>query len=301
MRAVLVFNPNATTTDAAVRDKIAHRLDEVVDLDVQPTKQRGHASHIVAGAVDEGARAVFALGGDGTANEVIQAMAGTEAVLGVIPGGGTNVLARALGLPNDPESATDTLVEFVTRGRVRSISLGRAAGRYFSFHAGFGFDAAVVRTVEQSPGLKRRLRQGAFVWLATRTFFQDVDRRAGTLTLATTDGTTLGPGSICVVGNVDPYTYLRSRPIHVTPRASFDAGLDVTMIGPVGASRLVALLSSAFRGRLQPGPDVSMLHDLDGFTMTSTVPRPLQVDGDYAGEHTQVHFEAVRQALLVYA
>ncbi|HKJ56656.1 MAG TPA: diacylglycerol kinase family protein [Nitriliruptoraceae bacterium] len=301
MRAVLVFNPNATTTDAAVRDAIVTRLDEVVDLDVQPTKQRGHASHIVAGAIDEGADAVFALGGDGTANEVIQAMAGTRAILGVIPGGGTNVLARALGLPNDALPATDALVDHVRSSRVRSISLGRAAGRYFSFHAGFGFDAAVVRSVEQSPGLKRRLRQGAFVWLATRTFFQDADRKAATLTLETLDGTTLGPGSICVVGNVDPYTWLQSRPVHVTPRASFDGGLDVTMIGPVGATRLIRLLATAFRANLQAGPDVTMLHDLDGFTMTSTVPRPLQVDGDYAGEHTEVRFESLRQALRVYA
>ncbi len=301
MRAVLVFNPNATTTDDAVRDVIARRLRAVVDLDVQPTKQRGHASHIVAGAVHEGVDVVFALGGDGTANEVIQAMAGTSAVLGVIPGGGTNVLARSLGLPNDPVAATDALVDHIIHDHVRTISLGRAAGRYFSFHAGFGFDAAVVRAVEQAPVLKRRFRQAAFVWLATRTFFQDTDRKGATLTLETDDGASIGPGSICIVGNANPYTYLQARPIHVTPDASFDRGLDVTMIGPVGAPRLIALLSRAFRSRLGPGPDVTMCSDLDAFTMTSTVHRPLQVDGDYAGEHTRVRFEAVPDALRVYA
>lgn len=300
MRAVLVFNPNATTTDAVVRDAIAAQLATVVDLDIQPTKQRGHATHIVAGAVDEGVEAVFALGGDGTANEVIQTMAGTNAVLGVIPGGGTNVLARALGLPNDAARATDVLVRHVAARRTRTITLGRADDRYFSFHAGYGFDAAVVRTVEQAPNLKRRFRQAAFVWLATRTFFQDTDRKAATLTLTTQDGVTLDPGSICVVGNTDPWTFLQSQPIHVTPEASFDCGLDVTMIGPVGASRLVRLLSQAALGRLEAGPDVSMLHDVDAFTLTSSVARPLQVDGDYAGEHTQVRFEAVRDALRVF-
>lgn len=300
MRAVLVFNPNATTTDAEVRDAIAAQLATVVDLDVQPTKQRGHATHIVAGAIDEGIEAIFALGGDGTANEVIQTMAGTNAVLGVIPGGGTNVLARALGFPNDASRATEVLVEHVATRRIRTIALGRADHRYFSFHAGYGFDAAVVRAVEQAPNLKRRLRQAAFMWLATRTFFQDADRRAATLTLTTPDGTTLGPGAICVIGNADPWTFLRSHPIHVTPQASFDRGLDVTMIGPVGPSRLIRLLSGAALGRLEAGPDVSMLHDVDAFTMTSSVPRPLQVDGDYAGEHTRVRFEAVRNALRVF-
>lgn len=301
MRAVLVFNPNATTTDAAVRDAIADRLGTVTDLDIQPTKQRGHASHIVAGAVDEGVDAVFALGGDGTANEVIQAMAGTPAVLGVVPGGGTNVLARALGLPNDPVAATEALLRHVRDDDIRTITLGRAAGRYFSFHAGFGFDAAVVRAVEQSPSMKRRLRQAAFVWLAGRTFFDDPGRRDGTVTLVGDDGATLGPGSICIIGNTDPYTYLQARPLHVTPAATFETGLDATLIGHTSAAALLALVANALRGRLRPGPDVSMVHDLDVFTMTSTVPRPLQVDGDYAGEHTRVRFEAVRNALRVYA
>jgi diacylglycerol kinase family enzyme len=99
VRALLVFNPNATTTDDRVRDVIASALSSATDLEVAPTKQRGHALHLVAGAVHAGVDAVFALGGDGTANEVIQALAGTDVLLGVIPGGGANVFARALGLP----------------------------------------------------------------------------------------------------------------------------------------------------------------------------------------------------------
>ncbi len=302
LRAILVFNPNATTTDAGVRDVIAAALASRVDLDVQPTKMRGHATHIVAGAIHDGVDAVFALGGDGTANEVVQAMAGTTAILGVIPGGGTNVFARALGLPNDPVRATKTLLDAVAGGDVRHLSLGRAAGRYFTFHAGFGFDAAVVRAVEQAPGMKRRLRQGAFVWQATRTFFADADRAAGTLQVVTGDGTTVAPGSIAIVGNTTPYTWLRGHPLHVTPDASFDTGLDLALIGPVSAVRLLRLLAG-LRGErgLQAGDDVTMLHDRHRLTLTSTVARPLQVDGDYAGEFTEVVVESVPHALHVFA
>lgn len=300
MRAVLVFNPHATTTDGRVRDVITSALASEVELDVQPTKQRGHATHIVAGAVHEGVDAVFALGGDGTANEVIQAMAGTDAVLGVIPGGGTNVLARALGLPNDAVAATSVLLERVRTGQRRRISLGRAAGRYFAFHAGFGYDAGVVRAVEQAPAMKRRLRQGAFVWLAVKTFFGDADRAAGTIEALTDDGQRIAPVSIAILANTDPYTWLGGRPLHVTPRASLDTGLDAALVGPVRATRLLRILAHVFTPQgLAPGDDVTLLHDLDGITLRSSVPRPLQVDGDYAGEHTTVRLEAVRDALAV--
>lgn len=301
MRAVLVFNPSATTADAGVRDAIARQLDAVVDLDVQPTKQRGHATHIVAGAIDEGAETVFALGGDGTVNEVLQAMAGTPAVLGAIPGGGTNVFARALGLPNDALAATRDLVEHVAAGRTREISLGRAGGRYFGFNAGFGFDAAVVRAVEQRATLKRRLRQAAFVWLAGRTYFTDPNRSEPTIRLEARDGTVLGPGTIAMVGNTDPWTYLHSWPLHVTPSASFTTGLDVTMMGAVGPMTLLSSVGRAFRASLRPGQHVHMASDLDHFTLTSTTALPLQVDGDYAGEHRRVDFEAVRAAVRVWA
>lgn len=301
MRAVLVFNPNATTTDAGVRDVIAAALASTMDLDVQPTKMRGHATHIVAGAIHDGVDAVFALGGDGTANEVIQAMAGTSAVLGVIPGGGTNVFARALGLPNDPVHATSALLESVRHGHDRHISLGRAAGRYFAFHAGYGFDAAVVRAVEQAPTMKRRLRQGAFVWQATRTYFADADRAAGTLQVRTGDGTTVGPGSIAIVGNTTPYTWLGTRPLHVTPDAGFDTGLDLALIGPVSALRLLRLVKGLLDGDgLPAGDDVTLLHDRHRLTLTSSVPRPLQVDGDYAGEFTECLLESIPRALRVF-
>lgn len=301
MRAVLVFNPNATTTDAGVRDVIAAALSSRVDLEVSATKMRGHATHIVAGAIHDGVDAVFALGGDGTANEVVQAMAGTRAVLGVIPGGGTNVFARSLGLPNDPVGATKVLLDAVAAGADRYVALGRAHGRYFTFHAGFGFDAAVVRAVEQAPGMKRRLRQGAFVWQATRTFFADHDRAAGTLQVVTGDGTSVGPGSIAIVGNTTPYTWLGDHPLHVTPQASFDAGLSLALIGPVSAIRLLRLLAGLRGGRgLHAGPDVTMLDDRNRLVLTSSVPRPLQVDGDYAGEFTEVVVESVPRALRVF-
>ena len=303
MRALLLFNPNATTTDVRVRDVIAAALASEVALEVQPTKQRGHATLIAAGAIHEGIDAIFALGGDGTANEVIQALAGSDVRLGVIPGGGTNVLARALGLPNDAVAATSMLLERLRDGHERAIGLGRANGRYFGFNAGFGFDAAVVRRVEQNPGLKRRLRQAAFVHLALTEWFASEDRAEPTIEVELEDGSR-PPGryAICIVGNTDPYTFLGSRPLHVTPRATFDTGLDLLTIGRTGTAGLLRIVAGVFgSGSHLRRRAVEEHHDLHRFVLRSPAPQPLMVDGDYAGEHRTVLFESVPEALRVLA
>jgi diacylglycerol kinase family enzyme len=302
VRALLVFNPNATTTDDSVRDVIASALASEVDLEVAATKQRGHATHLVAGAVHEGIDAVFALGGDGTANEVVQALAGTDVQLGIIPGGSTNVLARALGLPNDAVEATAVLLDHLRTGASRCITLGRAGERYFGFNAGYGFDAAVVRHVEQHPSRKRRLRQGAFLWSTTHEWLSSARREDPGIVVTTPDGATHGPFAVTLLANTDPYTFLGPRPMQVHPRAAFDLGLDLLAISPVGTPRLLRIVSRAFRdGGHVSLDDVRYWHDLDGFTLRSAAPQPLMVDGDYAGEHREVVFSAVRDALRVLA
>lgn len=302
MRAVLVFNPNATTTDDRVRDVIASALSSQVELEVAPTKQRGHATLIAAGAVHEGVDAVFALGGDGTANEVVQALAGTDVALGVIPGGGANVFARALGLPNDAIAATSIALEHLRAGRSRRIALGQAGERYFGFNAGFGFDAAVVRLVEQNAQLKKRLRQGAFVWLAVRGWFGDHDVHDPSIEVELPDGSRHGAYGITIVGNADPYTFLGTRPMRVTPRASFDTGLDVCAIQKVSTARLLRILGGVFtNGRHLNARGVTHWHDLDSFVLRAPHALPLMVDGDYAGEHTEVTMTSLPNALAVLA
>ena len=300
MRAVLIFNPSATSTDERVRDVIATALRSVVELEVVATKRRGHALHLAAGAVHEGVEAVFALGGDGTANEVIQALAGTDVLLGIIPGGGANVLARALGMPNDAVRAAGELLAHLRAGEERWITLGRAAGRYFAFNAGFGFDAAVVRHVEQHERLKRTGRQLAFVWSAAREWVGGAGRRRPTTSVELPGGRTIGGIAISLVGNTDPYTYLGSRPMHVHPEASFEAGLDLLTVEAVSTARLARFVTASFRDGSHLGSaGVTYHHDLDRFTLRAPRPQPLMVDGDYAGEYREVRFMAVRHGLRV--
>lgn len=301
MRALLLFNPNATSTDTDVRDVIASALASELDLDVQPTKQRGHATHIAAGAVHEGVDVVLALGGDGTVNEVIQALAGTPVALGVIPGGSTNVLARALSLANDPVAATAQILRKLRVGETTTIPLGRANHRYFATSAGFGFDAAVVRLVERRYRLKRAVRQLSFVWCALQEFFVNYDRTELPIALEV-DGAHHGPYGIVIVGNTTPWTYLGNRPLQVTPDASFDRDLDVTAIRSLRTFDVLRIVGQIFTTAGHVHNDtVDHLRDLAEFRLTSSDPLPLQVDGDYAGEHTEVRLTSVRSALTVVA
>ena len=302
MRALLLFNPNATTTDDRVRDVIAAALSSEVDLDVQPTKQRGHATHLAAGAVHEGMDAVFSLGGDGTANEVLQALAGTKVRFGPIPGGGANVLARALGLPNDPVAATSMMLDILREGRDRTIGLGRAGPRFFAFNAGIGFDASVVRLVEQNPGLKRRFGDLAFVLLAVREWFTGQDRTDPAVHVALDGGPPRGPYPIAIVGKADPYTFLGTRPMRVTPDAQFGHGLDLAAVRRVATPSLLRIVAGVFTGgRHVRLPAVDYWRDLDEIVFTAPRPVPLMVDGDYAGEHTEITLTAVPEALHVVA
>ena len=114
------------------------------EVTLAETTRRGHATRLAMGAAAAGTDVVVVLGGDGTLNEAANGLAGTDTALAPLPGGSTNVFARQLGLPDDPIGATGLLLEALDQDRCRSIGLGVVNGRYFLFHVGIGFDAAVV-------------------------------------------------------------------------------------------------------------------------------------------------------------
>ena len=110
MRAVLIVNPNATSTTPAGRDLLAHALESRVKLTVVHTDHRGHAIEIARDAARDGVDVLIVHGGDGTVNEVVNGIlgearcrAGRAPAVGVVPGGSANVFARALGISPDPD------------------------------------------------------------------------------------------------------------------------------------------------------------------------------------------------------
>jgi diacylglycerol kinase family enzyme len=303
--ALLVVNPTATTTRPELRDLIIAALGGTVELDVAATRGRGHATELAADAVAQGRDGVIVLGGDGTANEVVQALALSPVALGLVPGGGANVLARALGLPGDPVAATARLLRALRSDGRRRIGLGRADDRLFAFNAGLGFDAAVVHRVERDPARKQRLRQAAFVgsalgeWSAQRG-------RSGVVRVILPDGEQDGEQrttDLALVANTSPYTFLGDRPLVVHPGASFDLGLDLLTVDDLTLARLTGLVGGALAGgrhlRLR---GVRHDHDLPALRLEAADGRtalPVHVDGDPLPPRRSLALSALPDALEV--
>ncbi|MEU7132320.1 diacylglycerol kinase family protein [Streptomyces sp. NPDC046261] len=320
MRALLVVNPSATTTSARTRDVLAHALASDLKLDVATTEYRGHARDLARRAAESGnIELVVALGGDGTVNEVVNGLlhAGPDPEglprLAVVPGGSTNVFARALGLPNDVVEATGALLDAVRDGSERTVGLGLAAGtpgtedegvpeRWFTFCAGFGFDAGVVGRVEQQRESGKRSTHSLYVRQAMRQFFGETNRRHGSITLERPGEEPLGNLVMSIICNTAPWTYLGNRPVYAAPEASFDTALDVlgfTKLSALTAARHATQLLTSTPERGPQGRHAVSLHDQTSFTLHSQAPLPFQMDGDHLGLRTSVTFTGVRRALRV--
>lgn len=306
MRALLVVNPVATTMTRRGRDVLAHALASESRLEVVETKARGHATELARAAVADGFDVVVALGGDGTVNEVVNGMLPEGAApdgpaLAVVPAGSANVFARALGLPNNPVEATSVLLDALRGDRRRTVGLGRADGRWFTFCAGLGLDAAVVRRVEQYRAAGLRSTPGLYVRAAVREFFLHTSRREPVLTLEQPGAPPerLGLALVC---NTSPWTYLGERPVRPCPQASFETGLDVLGLRSLGTARTLRHLRQILAVHPRPrGRAVLRVHDAAEVVLTASVPLALQLDGDDLGDRTRVVLRSVPAALPVLA
>jgi diacylglycerol kinase family enzyme len=320
MRALLVVNPVATTTSARTRDVLTHALASDLDLEVAATEYRGHARELARQAAERGsADVVIALGGDGTVNEVVNGLlhhgpdTGHLPRLAVVPGGSTNVFARALGLPNDAVEATGALLDALHAKSERAIGLGLASGtpgtadaevprRWFTFNAGYGFDAGVVGRVESQRERGKRSTHALYVRQALRQFFGDRQRTQGTITLRRPGHDPVTGLVLSIVCNTAPWTFLGNRPMYMAPRASFDTGLDLLGLSRLSSTAVTRYTTQLLRSspeRGLRGKHVVSLHDETDFTLQSQVPQPFQLDGDHLGVRTSVSFTGVRRALRV--
>jgi diacylglycerol kinase family enzyme len=311
MRALLVVNQQATTTSERSRDVLIRALRSAVELHIAYTRRRNHATALAQAAAGE-VDLVVVHGGDGTVNEVINGLmaAGPDAVtrpaLAVVPGGSTNVFIRALGMPREWGEATGVILEAVRERRYRTIGLGRADERYFTFCAGLGIDAAVVRRVERARLRGRQSTPGLYLRATAGQLMFARDLRHADITVEVTasdlepDRARVERLATVIVQNTSPWTYLGDRPIDANPDASFDLGLDVLALRTLrvpGTARTIGQMLA--RRGVPHGRQVVRWHDLSQLTLSSATPQPFQVDGDYLGERAKVQFTAVPEALRV--
>lgn len=304
MRALLVVNPKATTTSERARDVLVRALRSEFDLSVQHTRRRGHAMALAQEAAADGVDVLVTLGGDGTVNEAVNGMMtaapASRPALAVVPGGSTNVFARALGLPKGWAEGTSVILEALHKGRVRKIGLGLADDRYFTFCAGLGLDASVVRKVEQARLRGRTSTPALYLRSAVSQYFLAMDRRHPAITLERPTEPAEAELATVIIQNTAPWTFLGDRAINPNPDASFDLGLDVMALRALHVPSTTRTATQIFSRRPDPrGRRVLRLHDVAEFTLVATRPQPFQLDGDYLGEREKVRFTSIPGALRV--
>jgi diacylglycerol kinase family enzyme len=312
-RGLLIANPNATSTSAGMRDVITRALAHEVDLRVVTTTHRGHAAELAWQTTD--VDLIVTLGGDGTINEVVNGLLNSGRsdlpMLATIPGGSANVLARALGFPNEAIEATGMILESLRTDSSHAIGLGNARFRvvgtaeeqslWFTINAGLGLDARVVAAMEEQRARGQAATPTRYVLTATREYFRDNERTSPVLTLEMPGEEPIPRVALLIVQNTAPWTFFGPFPINPCPQASFDSGLDLFAVHSLGIPSTVRYGLRMLRGSRAGSVEghLTTRHDLDGLTVRAAAPVNLQVDGDWIGLVESVQFRAAPDALRI--
>ncbi|MCI4676780.1 diacylglycerol/lipid kinase family protein [Candidatus Mycolicibacterium alkanivorans] len=315
MRAVLIVNPNATSTTAAGRDLLAHALESRVKLTVVHTDHRGHAIEIAEAARRDGIDVIIVHGGDGTVNEVVNGLLGAPLgqdvpsgpmpAVAVVPGGSANVFARALGISPDPIEATNQLIDLLSEhrngGAWRRIGLMDCGERWAVFTAGMGVDGDVVAAVEAQRAKGRKVTAGRYIRVAVREVLFSV-RQKPRLTLELPGREPVSGVYFAFISNSSPWTYANTRPVWTNPNTTFETGLGVFATTSMNVWKNLMLV----RRMLSKKPDIKATHliredDVAWVRVTATEPVASQIDGDFVGLRAEMTFRAVPGALNVVA
>ncbi|MFC7327733.1 diacylglycerol/lipid kinase family protein [Marinactinospora rubrisoli] len=308
MRALFIVNPQATTTSPRSRDVIVRAIASDLALDVVQTEYRDHAKELARQAAREGYELVISLGGDGTVNEVVNGLLTAPEDLprpayAALPGGSANVFIRALGLPADPIEATGAVLEALRNGGYREVGLGQiddaADGRYFTFCAGFGWDAEVVREVERQRRRGRRASPALYMSIAAQLFVKGREIHEPSLTLEIPGYDVVSDLYFALVTNTTPWTYAGTVPVQPTPRSRFQLGLDAFALTRLNTVTTTAVLRKmvSHRGLPPSGRGYLTWHDQQEFVLRARRPRAFQIDGEYLGRRKQVNFRSIPKAL----
>jgi diacylglycerol kinase family enzyme len=336
VRALLIVNPNATSTTQAARDLLAHALESRMQLTVAHTMHRGHAAQLAGWAAANGMDMIVVHGGDGTINEAINGFlprpddsAGYLRPdglprLAVLPGGSANVFARSLGIAADPVDATNQLIDLIGNGTRRRIGLGFAAGtaadvdetveshgdepdspaafgaaRWFGFNAGLGLDARVCAAVDASRGSGRAATPLRYLRTTVREFFRN-KRSEPTLTVEVPGIDPVGDVHYAFVSNSSPWTFMDAKPICTNPDTGFDTGLGVFAMRSTRVPATLRVASQLLREGAQPKSHILFrVDDVPCVTVRSSEPIAFQLDGDYVGRRNEVRFTSIPNALDV--
>lgn len=312
---------------------VVRKLGSMLELDTSQTRYRGHARELAAASAAQGYDLVVPFGGDGTVNEVVNGLmrsrvpvadsasaadtaqaagdgagpgdgagANRRPAIAPLPGGGANVFARTLGLPPDPAEAVHRILRAVSAGTRRTIGLGLAGDRYFTFSAGLGVDAEVVADVDRRRAGGGHASTLLYLRTALRRYYAGTDRRRPALTLTAPGQQPVSRLFMGVVTNGSPWTYLGRHPVRPA-HTDFSSGLDLFALRRLRTLTTLAALGHMMHanGELPSGRDVVSAAALTELVFKADRPIAFHIDGEYLGLTEGVSFRFVPGALCVVA
>ncbi|MBZ5544678.1 MAG: diacylglycerol kinase family lipid kinase [Acidobacteriia bacterium] len=287
MRIIILFNPAAGRGRA--RHKFQAALEVVqrggVEPEVQESRGAEHLCELARQALAEQPDVIVSAGGDGTHHYVLNALAGSDVPMGILPLGSGNDLARGIGIPVDPRRAAAALL----KGNSKRIDLGRAGASFYGGMAGAGLDAMVARYVnERAQRVRGRL---AYAWGVLRCLQayqpRPLEVRADGLNFS-------GEIMSVLVGNHPFY----GGGFRIAPRARADDSLlDICLIPAMSKLQLLPWIPRVYRGTHLAHPRIQYLQTRR-IELHSPEPLELFADGEFMQE-LPVAIEAAPRALRV--
>lgn len=304
-RVLLVVNPYSSGLNARRERAIVQTMREYMDIDVQRTERPAHAIALAAEGVQDNIDVIVACGGDGTANEIVNGMkasddtAADRPALAVLPAGATNVLARSLGLPNDPLSASRVLTTAILSQRSTAVNLGALDERLFLFAGGVGIDGEVVKRKETNRS-GRRSSDLAYIGTVLGVLLEERGIIGERLTITVDGADHSFRAALVMCANTAPFSYLGRLKLDLLPEAGLERGLEVLAprkVGPSIGARYVAYALGMLRRPFIADDKLQIQHDVDSLLVESDTPQACQCDGEYLGDRTRVTIGVRRNAI----
>lgn len=280
----MILNPTARGERAR---RLQASLEKMTHSAVWRTTSRcGEAEALARSAVREGFKTIVAAGGDGTVNEVVNGIAGTDVSLGLLPLGTMNVFATELGLPTGDLARCWTIIQ---EANARYVDLPRANGKHFVQLAGVGLDAQVVK--ETSRTFKRSFGPLSYVVSAAQIAARTPPRLRIESENAVTE-----EGSFVLVGNGRLY----GGPFPFFKQAVIDDGLlDVLVFKRLNYIEIVRYMQDVIFSSQITSPEVEYFQT-KSLRVSSEGAVPVEVDGELIG-NCPVRFDVCAQGLRVFA
>lgn len=254
-------------------------------LQILFTEYAGHASILTQQALEAGAHIIIAVGGDGTVNEIARTMMYSNAILGILPKGSGNGLARELHIPMDARRALD----LVLKGSYSSIDCCKANEQVFFCTCGMGFDAAV------SQKFAKEKRRGSLTYIKN-TIEEYLSYKPEAYELLIGDTTIKEKAFLIAVANASQY----GNNAFIAPHANIkDGTMDITILSPFDPLDIAPLAIQLFTKQIDRNSKIKTLRATHA-TIIRQHPGVMHLDGEPVMTGCEVEIRVIPSALNVF-